>query len=73
MVDADGYRTAEYTREDGSAAFQPVLPGGAAAGLFSIVGAEELLELAARGHGLLPEAAACAGASQRPHTAIELR
>lgn len=72
VVDADGYPEPGAARDDGSAPFQPALPGGAAAGLFSIVGAEELLELGALGDALLPEAAACGGAARRPHHAIEL-
>jgi hypothetical protein len=72
VVDAEGYRDATYARDDGSPLFHPVLPGGTAAGLFSIIGAEELLELGARGEALLPEAAACAGSGRRPNTAIEL-
>jgi len=72
VVDADGYREGDLLRADGTALFSPVLPGGAAAGLFSIVGGEELLELAARGASLLPEALACAGPGHRPHVAVEL-
>jgi hypothetical protein len=72
VVDADGYREADLQRDDGSALFSPVLPGGAAAGLFSIVGGEELLELAARVTALLPEALACAGPAHRAHVAVEL-
>lgn len=72
VVDADGYREGDLMREDGSALFSPTLPGGAAAGLFSIVGGEELLELAARGASLVPEALACAGPAHRPHVAVEL-
>jgi hypothetical protein len=72
VVDADGYREADLVRADGSALFSPTLPGGAAAGLFSIVGGEELLELAVRSAALIPEAMACASASHRPHVAVEL-
>jgi hypothetical protein len=72
VVDADGYRADELARPDGSALFAPVLPGGAAAGLFSIVGGEELLELAARSTALVPEVVTCAGPGHRPHVAVEL-
>lgn len=40
-------------RADGSQPFAPVLEGGTAAGLWSVVGAEEILELAWRVHGAL--------------------
>lgn len=72
VVDADGYRAGDLERGDGSPLFSAVLPGGAAAGLHSIVGGEELLELAARATSLLPEALSCAGAAHRPHVAVEL-
>ncbi len=72
VVDADGYREGDLERGDGSPLFSPVLPGGAAAGLFSIVGGEELLELAARASSLLPEALSCAGPAHRPHVAVDL-
>lgn len=48
VVTAEGRRVPGLTRADGSALFAPVLPGGSAAGLASITGSEELLELAAR-------------------------
>lgn len=44
-VEAIGPRPEGLAREDGSALFDPTLPGGAAAGLRSIVGQEELLAL----------------------------
>ncbi len=44
-VEAIGPRSTGLVREDGSALFDPTLPGAAAAGLRSIVGEEELLEL----------------------------
>lgn len=72
VVDADGYREDELARSDGTALFSPVLPGGAAAGLSSITGGEELLELATRGAALVPEAVACAGPAHRPHVAVDL-
>jgi hypothetical protein len=72
VVDADGYREPDLARADGTPLFSPTLPGGAAAGLFSIVGGEELLELAARSVALVPEAVACAGPAHQPHMAVEL-
>ena len=44
-VEAIGGRAGRLAREDGSALFDPTLPGGAAAGLRSILSEEELLEL----------------------------
>ena len=51
-VEATGPRAARLTREDGTALFAPTLPGAAAAGLRSITGEEELLELGWRTRGL---------------------
>jgi hypothetical protein len=48
VVEVSGPKPESLAREDGSALFTPVLPGGAAARLFSLVGEEELLELAWR-------------------------
>jgi hypothetical protein len=48
VVAAEGKPPAGLTRDDGTPLFSPVLPGGQAAGLYSIVGTEELLELAWR-------------------------
>jgi hypothetical protein len=45
VVEVAGRRPAALVRADGSAVFSPTLPGGAAAGLFSLAGEEELLEL----------------------------
>jgi hypothetical protein len=59
-VEATGQRAARLTREDGTALFAPTLPGAAAAGLRSITGEEELLELGWRTQG--PAAAAGGGA-----------
>lgn len=59
-VEAMGARTARLAREDGTALFTPTLPGAAAAGLRSITGEEELLELGWRTQGL----AAAAGAGE---------
>jgi hypothetical protein len=55
-----GDRPEALARPDGSALFAPTLPGGSAAGLYSITGEEELLELGWRTTGL---AAAAAGAA----------
>jgi len=51
-VEATGGRVERLAREDGSPVFDPTLPGGAAAGLRSIVGEAELLELGWRTRGL---------------------
>ena len=56
-VEAAGPRAPRLTREDGTALFAPTLPGAAAAGLRSITGEEELLELGWRTQGLAAEAA----------------
>jgi hypothetical protein len=45
VVEAMGPRSLVLARVDGSRLFAPTLPGGAAAHLFSLAGAEELLEL----------------------------
>ncbi|HKV74464.1 MAG TPA: hypothetical protein VJN95_08090 [Gemmatimonadales bacterium] len=55
VVAAEGERPQDLTRADGTPLFAPVLPGGAQAGLFSITGPEELLELAARAALFCPE------------------
>jgi hypothetical protein len=52
VVEVSGPRSDALAREDGSGLFTPVLPGGAAAGLFSLVGGEELLELGWRSRDL---------------------
>jgi hypothetical protein len=72
VVDVDGYRELKPERDDGTPLFAPVLPGGEAAGLFSIVGGDELLELAARTVPLLAEAVRCAGAAHQPHHPVDL-
>ena len=51
-VEATGPRAVRLTREDGTALFAPTLPGAAEAGLRSITGEEELLELGWRTQGL---------------------
>ncbi len=45
VVETAGPRRSLLARADGTPLFAPTLPGGKAAGLFSITGAEELLEL----------------------------
>jgi hypothetical protein len=45
VVEAEGPRAPDLRRPDGSTLFSPVLPGGVSAGLHSIAGGEELLEL----------------------------
>jgi hypothetical protein len=45
VAEVSGPRPGTLVREDGTPLFAPVLAGGAAAGLYSVVGAEELLEL----------------------------
>jgi hypothetical protein len=72
VVDVDGYREGNLERADGSALFSPVLPGGESARLHSVVGGEELLELAARTVPLLEEALSCAGPARRPHHPVDL-
>jgi hypothetical protein len=51
-VEAMGPRPDGLERPDGTALFSPALTGGQAAGLYSIVGAEELLELGWRTRGI---------------------
>jgi hypothetical protein len=45
VVEAQGNRPPGLVRPDGTALFAPVLEGGAQAGLYTLAGAEELLEL----------------------------
>jgi hypothetical protein len=51
-VETAGPRPRALERPDGTQLFSPVLPGGQSAGLFSIVGGEELLELGWRTRAL---------------------
>ena len=51
VVEAAGARPVGLARPDGAALFAPTVAGGDLAGLRSILGAEELLELAWRAHG----------------------
>ncbi|NNG16816.1 MAG: hypothetical protein HKM89_10080, partial [Gemmatimonadales bacterium] len=52
VVEVMGARPAGLVRPDGTPPFASVLPAGDDAGLYSLVGTEELLELAWRSHGL---------------------
>ena len=51
-VEAAGPRPGALDRADGTPLFSPVLAGGQAAGLYSLVGGEELLELGWRTRAL---------------------
>jgi len=55
VADATGSRPAYLSRGDGTAPFTPVMAGGAEAGLHSLVGKDELLELAARARDAIKE------------------
>jgi len=57
VVTASGARLARLEREDGSPVFASVLPGGATAEIYSVVGPEEMIELAARAAPLVARAA----------------
>jgi hypothetical protein len=50
VVEVTGPKPGALARLDGTDPFAPVLSGGAAAGLFSVVGEEELLDLGWRTH-----------------------
>jgi hypothetical protein len=54
-VETAGPRPFELERPDGTPLFSPVLAGGESAGLYSLVGAEELLELGWRTRALAGE------------------
>lgn len=58
VVTASGARPGRLKREDGSPVFASVLPGGITAEIYSVVGPEELIELAARTAPLVARAAA---------------
>ncbi len=73
IVDVDGYPAEALARDDGSPLFSPSLPGGEAAGLFSIVGGEELLELAARTIPLVVDAVERFGVTHHPHQVVPVR
>jgi hypothetical protein len=67
VVEAAGRRPQQLVREDGSPLFSSTLPGGSAAGLYSVVGEEELLELGARSWELGARTSIdLAGSSQLP-------
>ncbi|HEX7336213.1 MAG TPA: hypothetical protein VF252_03305 [Gemmatimonadales bacterium] len=61
VVEASGPRVSGLAREDGSSLFEPVLAGGKAARLFSLISGEELLELGWRSRALAQELPAGAG------------
>ncbi|MGH7510547.1 MAG: hypothetical protein ACREMZ_13900 [Gemmatimonadales bacterium] len=61
VVEAMGARPAALERRDGSPLFSPALPGGAAAGLYSIAGEEELVDLGWRTRAVGAESWAGAG------------
>ena len=52
VVEVSGPKPIALARADGTALFAPTLAGGAAAGLFSLAGEEELLELGWRSRGM---------------------
>jgi hypothetical protein len=54
VVEVSGPRPKTLLRPDGSRLFASMLPGGAAAGLFSLAGEEELLDLGWRARELSP-------------------
>jgi hypothetical protein len=61
VVEAQGRRPARLVRPDGTALFAPLIPGGAEAGLHTLAGAEELLELGWRMRGASKDGAPNAG------------
>jgi hypothetical protein len=58
VVESSGPRAGGLERADGSPLFGPVLRGGAAAGLYSLTGGEELLELGWRARALASQQSA---------------
>jgi hypothetical protein len=56
VVEVAGARTPALARESGDPLFTPLMDGGAAAGLRSIAGEEELLELGWRARAPAPAA-----------------
>ncbi|MEO8227601.1 MAG: hypothetical protein ABI637_09220 [Gemmatimonadota bacterium] len=66
VVEAAGARPRALGREDASPLFQSVMPGGARAGLASIVGTEELLELGWRAHMIAAAHSATARSGAAP-------
>jgi hypothetical protein len=54
VVEVAGARPLSLARPDGAPLYAPTLPGGAAAGLFSLMGEEELLDLGWRARAVAP-------------------
>jgi hypothetical protein len=70
---ATGELDVAAARSDGSPTFSPLLQGGAAAGLYSVVTAGELLLLACRLLARLPSAEdAASDAADTPERAIDV-
>lgn len=65
VAEAEGAAPVGLTRVDGAALFSPVLPGGAAARLHSLVGLEELLELGWRARDVACRASRAAESAAR--------
>jgi hypothetical protein len=72
VVEADGFPVENPAREDGSPLFAPVMAGGTSAQLASLVGQEELLELAARTAAVVGDVVRRIGVENRPHAPIEI-
>jgi hypothetical protein len=72
VVEADGFPVESPAREDGSPLFSPVMAGGTGAQLASLVGQEELLELAARTAGVVGDVVGRIGPENPPHAPIEV-
>ena len=72
VADVDGHRTEALERADGRPLFAPLLDGGDAAGLRSLVGEEEVLELAARTTALAAEMTRCVGPAHRPNDPLAI-
>ena len=65
VVEAAGPMPVSLARPDGAALFAPAMAGGAAAGLHSVTGLEELLELGWRARGAAREASTAADSAVR--------
>jgi hypothetical protein len=72
VAQAEGYPESPVEREPGTPLFSPAMAGGGPAGLHSIVGEGELVELAARALPLVAEAGHCAGPARKPHQVLEV-
>ena len=72
VADVDGHRSQALERADGRSLFAPVLEGGDAAGLRSLVGEEEVLELAARTTVTVAEMTRRSGPAHRPNDPIAI-